>query len=290
MPRLFVFGLGFTAGFLAQRLLDAGWSVGGTSRSAEACAGWRDKGVAATRFDGTGPLADFDACLAGADHVLHSIPPGTAGDPVLKWHASDLASRSDLTWFGYLSTTGVYGDSGGAWVTERDPVNPTQPRSQQRAEAEQAWLDLWRDDGLPVHLFRLAGIYGPDRNPLRNVLAGRARRIAKPDHVFSRIHVADIAAVLEASMARPDPGAIYNVCDDEPVPQAQVIEHACALLGREPPPLEDFATAEMSAMARSFYADNRRVSNHRIKQDLGLSLQFPTYREGLADLLNGLQD
>ncbi len=186
---------------------------------------------------------------------------------------------------GYLSTTGVYGDRDGGWVDEEAPLEPTGARGRKRVAAEAAWLALRRDHGVPVHLFRLAGIYGPGRNALATVQAGRAKRIDKPGQVFSRIHVDDIATVLEASMARPNPGRAYNVCDDEPAPPAEVIAHACDLLGVAPPPLVPFEQAELSAMARSFYRDNKRVSNRRIKQELGVKLAYPGYKAGLAALL-----
>jgi nucleoside-diphosphate-sugar epimerase len=175
----------------------------------------------------------------------------------------------------------VYGNRQGAWVDEESELAPTIDRAWRRVEAERIWLQ----SGLPVHLFRLAGIYGPGRNQLRDLLDGHARRIVKPGQVFSRIHVEDIATTLEASIARPCPGAIYNVCDDEPAPPQDVVTYAAELLGVEPPPLLDYATAQISPMARTFYADNRRVRNDRIKQELGVRLAYPTYRQGLATLL-----
>jgi nucleoside-diphosphate-sugar epimerase len=231
-------------------------------------------------------MAEAATALAGTTHLLLSVPPDAAGDPVLRHHAADIAAL-DLAWAGYLSTTGVYGDRGGGWVDEEVALSPSGERGRRRVEAEAAWLDLWRRHGTPVHIFRLAGIYGPGRSALDQVRAGTARRIDKPGQVFSRIHVEDIAAVLEASMARPRPGAIYNLCDDDPAPPAEVILHACRLLGREPPPLVPFAEAEkeMSAMARSFWDDNRRVSNCRIKEELGVRLRYPDYKSGLAAIL-----
>lgn len=219
--------------------------------------------------------------FAGVTHVLVSIPPEEAGDPVLDRHRADLYRLSSLAWVGWLGTTGVYGDRGGAWVDEDTPLEPTTARTDRRARAEAAWLA----SGLPVHLFRLAGIYGPGRNALRQLLDGSARRIVKPGQVFSRIHVDDIATTLEASMARPNPGRIYNVCDDEPAPPQDVVAFAAELLGVPPPPEEPFETAELSPMARSFYRDNRRVRNSRIKEELGVRLAYPSYREGLRALL-----
>ncbi len=293
-PRaLFCFGFGYTAGRLARRL-DAtrdttrdttrggGWRVAGTAR----VAGLRD-GIALAGFGRAAPLADLPARLAGTSHVLVSIPPDDAGDPVADLHGPALAALPGLRWLGYLSTTGVYGDTGGAWVDESAPLAPGTDRAARRAAAERAWLALWRDRGLPVHVFRLPGIYGPGRSAIDQLRAGTARRVDKPGHVFSRIHVDDIAAVLAASMAAPDPGAIYNVADDEPAPQAEVVAYAAELLGIEPPPLVPVDDPALSPMARSFYAECRRVSNAKIKEKLGVTLQYPSYREGLASILAG---
>lgn len=285
--RLFVFGLGFSALALAERLRARGWSVAGTCRGEDKQRALAARGIAAMLFDRGRPLADPAAALAGATHVLSSVPPDAQGDPVLDHHAGDLATLGGaLRWAGYLSTTGVYGDRDGGWVDETSGLHPTGARGRGRAAAERAWLDLLRV-GVPVHLFRLAGIYGPGRSALDAVRDGTARRIVKPGQVFSRIHVDDIAAVLEASIAKPNPGAAYNVCDDDPAPPQDVIAFACALLGREPPPEIPFAeaAASMSAMARSFYADNKRVRNTRIKAELGVRLAYPDYRTGLKALL-----
>jgi nucleoside-diphosphate-sugar epimerase len=202
---------------------------------------------------------------------------------VLAHHLKGLRRCADLTWVGYLSTTGVYGDRGGAWVDEADAVAPTMARTRRRVAAEGHWLA----SGLPVHIFRLAGIYGPGagRNALDAVRGGRARRIVKTGQVFGRVHVDDIVQVLRASIARPNPGAIYNVADDEPAPPQDVIAFACQLLGVAPPPEMPFEAAELSPMARSFYADNRRVCNARIKRELGIKLRYPTYRDGLRVIL-----
>jgi nucleoside-diphosphate-sugar epimerase len=242
-------------------------------------------GIEAFAFDRGRPLDDPGAALAGTTHLLSSVPPDAEGDPVLDCYAADIAALPGLVWAGYLSTTGVYGDRGGGWVDEDSALEPTGARGRRRLAAERAWLALQRDHGVPVHLFRLAGIYGPGRNALQTVRAGNAKRIDKPGQVFSRIHVEDIATVLEASIARPDPGRAYNLCDDDPTPPAEVIAHACALLGQEPPPLVPFEDAELSLMARSFYRDNKRVSNRRIKEELGVALAYPDYKTGLKALL-----
>ncbi|MDP6566281.1 MAG: SDR family oxidoreductase [Alphaproteobacteria bacterium] len=283
--RLFCFGLGYSAGVLARRLRAEGWPVAGTSREAAARADLAAQGIAAQAFDREMPLADPAAVLAGSSHVLLSIPPDTDGDPVFDRHADDLAALPTLRWLGYLSTTGVYGDHGGGWVDEATPTAPVNTRGAWRVRAETAWLDLWRGRGLPVHIFRLAGIYGPGRNQFEALRRGTARRIVKPGQVFSRIHVDDLGSVLRASMARPDPGAVYNVCDDEAAPPQDVVAHAAALLNIEPPPEIPFDQAELSAMGRSFYGENKRVRNDRIKHDLGVGLRYPSFREGLAAIL-----
>jgi len=268
LPKLFCFGLGYSALALARRLLAGGWAVAGTCQSEARAAELRGLGIDARLFEHN------RSSLEGATHLLSSVPPDGVGDVVLDALAGDVRG---LEWIGYLSTTGVYGDTGGAMVDENSPLAPTSSRSEARVTAEKGWL------GLNAHIFRLAGIYGPGRSPLDRVRSGTARRIDKPGHAFGRIHVDDIAGVLAASMARPAPGGIYNVCDDEPAAPAEVIAFACDLLGLKPPPLIAFDNAEkdMSAMALSFWRDNRRVDNSKIKRDLGVTLQYPTYREGL---------
>ncbi|MGF1609931.1 MAG: SDR family oxidoreductase [Kiloniellales bacterium] len=280
--RLFCFGLGYSARTLADRLLARGWQVGGTTRSPDKAAALAAAGIAAFVFDRGRPLADPAAALAGTTHLLSSVPPDAEGDPVLDHHRADIAPLPGLRWVGYLSTTGVYGDRAGGWVDEDSPLAPSGERGRRRLAAEQAWLAL---PGHPAHIFRLAGIYGPGRSALDSVRAGTAKRIDKPGQVFSRIHVEDIATVLEASIARPKPGRAYNLCDDAPAPPAEVTEYACRLLGREPPPLVPFEQAELSPMARSFYTDSKRVSNRRIKQELGITLAYPDYKAGLRALL-----
>ena len=283
--RLFVFGLGYTAQVFARRLRARGWQVAGTTRSPEAATALRAEGIEALLFDRDRPLTEPAAALAGATHLLASVPPDEAGDPVLAAHGAEIADCTGLTWVGYLSTTGVYGDRAGGWVDEDSALEPTSARSEHRVAAEGAWLDLQRTRGLPLHIFRLAGIYGPDRSALDQVRAGTAKRIDKPGQMFSRIHVDDIATVLEASIARPHPGRAYNLCDDLGAAPAEVVAQACALLGVEPPPLVHFEAAALSAMARSFYRDNKRVSNQRIKAELGVTLAYPDYTSGLEAIL-----
>lgn len=280
---LFCFGLGFSARHLADRLLAQGWRVSGTCRSVEKQRALRDAGISAHLFDRDHPVPDLATLLGDVTDVLSSVPPDAAGDAVIDIHGADLAlAAAHLQWIGYLSTTGVYGDRDGDWVDETTSLAPSGERGTRRMLAERAWQAL----PLRAHLFRLAGIYGPGSSALDTVRAGKARRVVKAGQVFSRIHVADIAAVLAASMARPNPGAAYNVCDDDPAPPADVVTYACELLGVEPPPLVPYESADMSPMARSFYDDNKRVRNDRIKQDLAVELSFPSYRLGLKALLD----
>lgn len=288
--RLFVFGLGYSALRLCDHLLAAGWTVAGTCQSAEKAAALRRRGIDAQVFDRGRPLPDAADLLRGATHVLDSIPPDEAGDPVADRHGDAIAVLPNLRWVGYLSTTGVYGDAGGDWVDEDSPACPANDRGRRRLAAENAWLGLWRDENVPVHVFRLAGIYGPGRSVLDQLRAGTARRIVKPGHVFSRIHVDDIVAVLAASMERPDPGAVYNLSDDEPASGADVVAYGCSLLGVPVPPEVPVDAADLSPMARSFYAENRRVRNARIKRGLGITLKYPSYREGLAAILSDRDD
>ncbi len=281
--RLFIFGLGYTALRLANRLRGAGWRVAGTVRGADKAADLRAQGIDAFTFDRGQPLQDIAAALDGTDYLLSSVPPDAEGDPVLDMHGTDIAARAHLLrWVGYLSTTGVYGNSDGSWVDETSPLATTGTRGLRRVSAEAGWLSLWRDRAVPVHIFRLPGIYGPGRSAIDALRAGTARRIDKPGQVFCRIHADDIGGALLASMARPHPGTACNVVDDEPAPAADVVAYAAGLLGVPPPPLEPFDAATLSPMAASFYADSRRVRNDRLKQDLGYSLRYPSYREGLA--------
>ena len=280
--RLFCFGLGYSARALGTRLLAEGWQVAGTTRSEASAEALRAEGFEVHLFDRDRPLAAPAEALGAATHLLSSVPPDEAGDPVLDQHRDAILACESLVWIGYLSTTGVYGDREGGWVDEESAQEPTGARGQRRLDAERAWLAL---EGRPAHLFRLAGIYGPGRNALETVRSGRAKRIDKPGQVFSRIHRDDIVAVLAASIAKPNPGRAYNLCDDEAAPPEEVIAYACSLLGIAPPPLIPFEKAELSPMARSFYRDNKRVSNARIKQELRVSLAYPDYRAGLKALL-----
>ncbi len=278
---LLSFGHGFSAQALDRLLIPAGWRVIGTTRSAEKAERLAETGVEPLIWPG----ADVSDALAGATHLLLSAAPGEQGDPVLTGFREQIADAAPrIQWCGYLSTTGVYGDHKGAWVDETAALTPATKRGEARVKAEAAWTDLARNTGLPLMIFRLAGIYGPGRGPFAKVRNGTARRIIKDGQVFSRIHVDDIAQVLAASIARPNPGAIYNVCDDDPAPPQDVIAHAAELLGMPLPPAVDFDTAEMTPMARSFYAESKRVRNDRIKDELGVKLLYPDYRTGLQAL------
>jgi nucleoside-diphosphate-sugar epimerase len=285
--KLFCFGMGYTAQALARRLASAGWRIAGTSRDTDARQTMAGLGWDIFPFDDDLPLEHFARAVAGTTHLLSSVPPGENADPVIALHGADIAGMEGLQWAGYLSTTGVYGDRQGGEVDEFSDRIPASPRGRRRVMAEDSWLDLWKEHGIPVHLFRLAGIYGPGRNALETVRQGRARRIRRPGQVFGRIHLDDIVQTLRASMERPNPGAAYNLADDESAPPDEVIACACALLGVDPPPLRDFDAVKdgLSPMALSFYGENKRVSNRRIKEELGVRLKWPTYREGLAGLL-----
>lgn len=276
MKTLLSIGHGYSAQALARLLQPRGWHIIGTTRSAEKADRLRAEGVEAVIWPG----AALAPLLARATHLLASVAPDAAGDPILAAHGPEIAAAR-LEWVGYLSTTGVYGDHQGGWVDEATPLTPGTRRGRWRVSAEAQWRAL----GVALHIFRLAGIYGPGRGPFSKVRAGSARRILKPGQVFSRIHVDDIAATLAASIARPDPGAIYNVCDNDPAPPEDVIAHAANLLGLPVPPAEDWDTAGMTAMARSFYAENKRVKNSRIREELGVTLAYPDYRAGLAAML-----
>ncbi|MBM3603360.1 MAG: SDR family oxidoreductase [Alphaproteobacteria bacterium] len=277
---MLVFGHGYSAGYLTPLLLARGWSVTGTTRGDTA----RVAAAGARPLLWPGQEDAVRAAIPRADAMLVSTAPSEAGDPVLAAFGDDLA-RARPRWLGYLSTTGVYGDRKGGWVDEDSELDGSGPRGQARIRAEAQWRQLAADHDLPLHIFRLAGIYGPGRGPFQKVRDGTARRIIKPGQVFSRIHVEDIAQVLLTSIDAPRPIGIYNVCDDDPAPPQDVIAHAAELLGLPVPPEVPFDTAEMSPMARSFYGDSKRVRNDRIKRDLGVRLRYPDYRTGLAALL-----
>ena len=276
--RLFIFGLGYSGLEIARLAMAQGWSVAGTCTTEEKARRLRAEGIEAHAFDGRAPLSAQS--FGEANHVVCTVAPGTAGDPALR---TCRALLGRARWLGYLSTTGVYGDHEGAWVDETTPTLATQPRSLQRLAAEQGWRDVASESGAALHIFRLPGIYGPGRSTLDRVADGTARRIDKPGQFFSRIHVTDLAASTLKAMDCEQGTEIWNVADDLPAANADVIAYACELLGRPVPPAipwEDAAPA-MTPMARSFYAESRRVRNDKLKRELGVVLRYPTYREGL---------
>lgn len=284
MKHLFCFGLGYSAQRLARILAAEGWRISGTARSREGANAIAAQGYDSFLFDGSAPSSEVALALATATHVLISVPPGDA-DPVLRHHEKDLRTAPSLSWVGYLSTLGVYGDSQGAWIDETAPTDATSLRGRRRIAAETQWLTLGADLDVPTTIFRLAGIYGPGRSAIDRLREGTAHRIVKPGQVFNRIHVDDIAASVAAAMTAPAKSCIYNVTDDEPAPPQDVVVYAAGLIGVAPPPEIPFEQAQLSPMAASFYADNKRVSNARLHQELGVTLKFPTYREGLRAVL-----
>jgi nucleoside-diphosphate-sugar epimerase len=286
MSRLFCFGLGYSAEALARRLTPLGWSIAGTSRTPDATRHIAALGYDGFLFDGEAAAPAVGPALASATHLLLSAGPGEHGDPALRHHAEDIAADPNLRWIGYLSTIGVYGDTGGAWVDEDTPPVPSSERARRRLAAEAEWLAFGQAHRIPVQVFRLGGIYGPGRSAIEDLREGTARRIVKPGQVFNRIHVDDIAAVLfQAAAEGRGSHALYNVTDDEPAPPQDVVAYAARLLGIEPPPDIPFELAPLSPMGRSFYSANRRIRNRRIHEDLGVTLAYPSYREGLAAIL-----
>lgn len=286
--RLFCFGYGYTAAVLAATLRNAPkahWSIAGTTRDPAKVRALRDLDVKAYLMDENRALVDPLGMLAGSTHILITTPPDDEGCPVYRLHAQDILDTPGVEWVGYLSATSVYGNRDGEWVDETAETRPISKRGSRRLTAEEQWRSLHKSDDLPVHTFRLAGIYGPGRSGLDSVRAGRARRIKKDGHAFNRIYVEDIAQVLRASMAKRQPGAVYNVSDDRPAGSWEVITHACELVGIEPQPLMSFEDADLAPITRSFYADNKRVCNKKIKEELGVTLEYPTFEEGLKRCL-----
>jgi nucleoside-diphosphate-sugar epimerase len=279
MSHLLCFGLGYSAGYLAEPMSREGWTISCTIRTPQAAA--RARALGYMPIDIASSSVGLRAVLPAVTHLLVSAPPDRQGDPLLLRHAADIATASRLAWIGYLSTIGVYGDRDGAWVDETSAPAPGSERSRWRLDAENAWLALGRSHAVRVEIFRLPGIYGPGRSAIDNLRAGTARRIAKRGHVFNRIHVADLATTLAAAMTATVRHDIYNVADDEPASSEDVLLYAAELLQMAPPPAVSFESSDLSPMARSFYSECRRVSNERIKKDLGVKLAYPTFREGL---------
>lgn len=287
MSRLLCLGMGFTAQVLARRVLAGGWHVAGTARSQSGVADLEAGGFRGLAFDGETVSPELVAEVRSATHIVTSIPPQDAGDPVLLALGGEIRAAQQPKWIGYLSTVGVYGNTHGEWVDEASPVSGDFDRTRWRIAAETAWLELNAKSGNRVQIFRLAGIYGPGRSALDSLRSGRAQRIVKPGQVFNRIHVDDIASVLLAAMAGRGVHDIYNVADHEPAPPQDVITFAADLIGVAAPPEIAFDDAELSPMARSFYEANRRVSNARLAGDLNVRLRYPNYRDGLRAILEG---
>lgn len=281
-PIFFIFGFGYSAEFLAPKLVDMGFTIIGTTRDDHKLHQGQSLDVKLIDFK----YEKIQIYLQQATHVLISVPPNaTTKDPVLAQYSKLIMENSaHIQWLSYLSSTGVYGDYNGAWVDETSDCRPQGQQGKMRLEAETAWMDFAKTYHLPLHVFRLAGIYGPHRNALERIISGKPYSIVKPDHFFSRIHVADIASALIASIKAPKPLSIYNVADDEPAPAHCVDAYAATLLDRPPLPLIPYEEATLSPMEKEFYSNNRRVSNVKLKQELQLTFQYPSYREGLLQL------
>jgi nucleoside-diphosphate-sugar epimerase len=282
MPRLLTLGFGYSAGAVVAGL-GAVWSVTVTARSDAKVAALRARGFDALRYDGSAPCPDLARALARTTHLLVTAAPAP-DDPLLARHRADVEAAPDLAWIGYLSSIGVYGDRGGAWIDEQAEPAPANERARRRAEAEQAWLALGRARGTPTQLYRLGGIYGPGRNALVGLAEGWQQRIVKPGQVFNRIHVEDIGGLVRAGMAQPLAGPVLHGVDDAPAPPQDVVVYAAGLLGVPPPPEIPFDKGDLSPMAREFYGQNKRVANAATKQALGYRFVYPSYREGLRAL------
>ncbi|WP_274626469.1 SDR family oxidoreductase [Arvimicrobium flavum] len=282
---IFIFGAGYSARAFTESNRGRAESIAGTTRSSHKFDILEASGVSPLLFDGATLGADLASALREATHLVVVIAPGDAGDPVLRLIPDLRAAMPGLEWIGYLSTVGVYGDHQGKWVDETSPCRPVSRRSVERLEAENAWTAAGRAAGVPVALLRLSGIYGPGRNAFVNLAAGTAKRLIKPGQVFNRIHVDDIAGALW-HLAEAKLGGAFNVTDDLPAPPQDVVAYAAELMGVPPPPEQPFETADLSPMARSFYGENKRVSNAAIKK-AGYAFQFPDYRAALAAMWRG---
>tara|TARA_B100000989_G_scaffold297702_1_gene284376 strand:- start:1136 stop:1993 length:858 start_codon:yes stop_codon:yes gene_type:complete len=278
-PCLLIFGHGYTANAFVDYIKSIDWEIFGTTRNAQTADLIIKKGVKPLMWsDGS----KIKSVINRSDYILHSIPPTEFGDPVYQRFSKAIISRSiNLSWFGYLSTTSVYGNHDGKWVDENIPVNPSSNRGLLRVKAENNWSGI---KDLPLHIFRLAGIYGPNRSPLDKIKSGKAQLISKPGQFFSRIHVEDIARVLKASIEMPNHGSVYNVCDDMPAAPDQVLDYAAKLINHPDLPKVAFEEAELSPMAKSFYSENKRVKNERIKSELKITLKYPNFETGLNAL------
>ena len=279
-PCLLIFGHGYTASALVDHLGTEDWEIFGTTRNVDTADLLKENNITPLMWSDD---TSIKSIIKRSNCILHSIAPTEVEDPVYEKFAEDIIARSiNLSWFGYLSTTSVYGNHDGQWVDEKTPVNPSSNRGLLRVNAENTWA---RINNLPLHIFRLAGIYGEGRSPLDKIRSGKAQLISKPGQFFSRIHVEDIAQVLKASIEMPNRGSIYNVCDDMPAAPDEVLAYAAKLLNYPEPPRIDFEEAELSPMAKSFYSDNKRVNNHLIKNEFSLALKFPNFKAGLDALV-----
>ena len=278
-PCLLIFGHGYTASALVDHLGTEDWEIFGTTRNVDTADLLKENNITPLMWSDD---TSIKSIIKRSNCILHSIAPTEVEDPVYEKFAEDIIARSmNLSWFGYLSTTSVYGNHDGQWVDEKTPVNPSGNRGLLRVNAENTWA---RINNLPLHIFRLAGIYGEGRSPLDKIRSGKAQLISKPGQFFSRIHVEDIAQVLKASIEMPNRGSIYNVCDDMPAAPDEVLAYAAKLLNYPEPPRINFEEAELSPMAKSFYSDNKRVNNHLIKNEFSLALKFPNFKAGLDAL------
>lgn len=281
MPHLFVFGLGFVGGAVARAALAQGWTVSGTGRDPAKLEALRSAGIETHTFDRDRPLAEIETLLARASHLLAAVQGDGRGDPVMDAHGADIVKSRHLSWIGALSGASVYGDRGGGEASEDSAIIATNSKIKARVKQELGWQALFQRDRLPVHAFRLAGVYGPGRSALDRVKNGAMERIAKPGHVFHWVHVEDVAQTILASMLNPSPGRIYNIADDEAISLSDLVRLACETLHIAPPPARPFDAAVLSPMNAAIFADNRRVSNARIKQELGVTLRYPRMEEGL---------
>jgi hypothetical protein len=282
-PRIFLLGAGYSARAYARLAAGEADAIFGTTREARKFDALRADGISPLLFDGSGTGPEMAEALEGTTHLVLSAAPGDGGDPLLPLLPSPVtAAMPALRWIGYLSTVGVYGDRGGAWVDEDTPPHPVSKRAVARIAAERAWLEAGAAANVPVAVLRLAGIYGPGRNALAKLERGTAQRIVKPGQFFNRIHVADIAGAIR-HLANHETGGVFNVCDDEPGPPQDVVAFAAALMGVESPPEIPFGEAEMTPMARSFWSDNKRVSNRRLKE-AGYRFRFPDHRAALETM------
>ena len=290
--RLFCFGFGYVADYLTRALKteDESWRILGTTRDPIKRSALKDRGYQIYLFDDDHPVVHPTYALEDVTHILISTPPKDDGDAVFNMHAEDIIKLPNLEWIGYLSATSVYGDRGGGWVSEKSEVKPNNKRGSRRAKAEEQWRKAARIHGIPLHVFRLAGIYGPGRNALDSIRAGIARRISKPGHAFNRVHIDDIIQVLMASIKAPNPGQVYNVADDNPAESQEVTAYAAYMLGIDPPPLVPLEEANLPPMAMSFYKDNKRVDNTKIKEELGVELLHPDFKSGMQACLKAEDD